>query len=84
MIIDHLIRMIREQAYIERERGCLDEYLCYEKKENGSFGAISGQHDDRLMTRAIGLFICFCEMDLPKIVQPVQPRVVRPVSVATI
>ena len=84
MIIDHLIRMIREQAYIERERGCLDEYLCYEKKENGSFGAISGRHDDRLMTRAIGLFICFCEMDLPKIVQPAQPRVVRPVSVATI
>ena len=84
MIIDHLIRMIREQAYIERERGCLDEYLCYEKKENGSFGAISGRHDDRLMTRAIGLFICFCEMDLPKIVQPMQPRVSRPISVATI
>ena len=84
MIIDHLIRMIRVQAYIERGRGCLDEYLCYEKKENGSFGAISGRHDDRLMTRAIGLFICFCEMDLPKIVQPAQPRVLRPVSVATI
>ena len=44
-----------------------------EKKPNGAFGAITGKHDDLLMTRAIGLHICFFEMDTPQIV----PRVGR-------
>lgn len=68
MIISTLIKVIRENLYTERDAKCLDEYLCYEKKPNGSFGAITGKHDDLLMTRAIGLHICFYEMDLPKFV----------------
>ena len=50
---------------MERDRDCLDEYLVYERRQNGSFGAIPGHHDDLLMTRAIGLYICFNEMDPP-------------------
>lgn len=73
MIISTLIKAIRENLYIERDINCLNEYLCYEKKPNGSFGAIVGKHDDLLMTRAIGLHICFYEMDIPKIV----PRIGR-------
>lgn len=69
MVIDHLVKMVREQAYVERNEECIHELLCYEKRQNGSFGAISGEHDDMLMTRAIGLFICFCEMPLPRIVE---------------
>lgn len=69
MIIDHQVKMVREQAYIERETEAIDEHLCYEKKQNGSFGAISGKHDDRLMTRAIGLFLCYNSMPLPKIIE---------------
>lgn len=38
------------------------------KKDNGAYGAISGQHDDVLMPRTIGLYICYREMDLPKII----------------
>ena len=72
MIISTLVKAIREQAYIERDRRCLDEYLTYEKKKNGAFGAIAGKHDDLLMTRAIGLHICFFEMDPPEIV-PLKP-----------
>lgn len=68
MIISTLVKVIREQMYIERDRRCLDEYLTYEKKKNGAFGAIAGKHDDLLMTRAIGLHICFFEMDPPEIV----------------
>lgn len=68
MIISTLVKVIREQAYVERDEGCLDEYKQYEKKPNGSFGAVLGMHDDKLMTRAIGLHICFFEMDVPKIV----------------
>ena len=36
----------------------------YEKKENGSFGAIAGKHDDVLITRMAGLHICY-ELPLP-------------------
>lgn len=67
MIISTLIKVVREGSYIERDERCLDEFITYEKKQNGSFGAIKGKHDDLLMTRAIGLHICFFEMDLPKI-----------------
>lgn len=65
MIISHLIKIIREGAYIERDQEAITEYLKYEKKPNGSFGSIPGTHDDILMTRAIGLYICYCEMPLP-------------------
>ena len=44
---------------------CLDEYLTYEQRPDGSYGAISGKHDDLLMTRAIGLHIAFNEMPPP-------------------
>lgn len=64
-IILNLQSVIRECLYIERDERCLHEYSVYEKKPNGSYGAISGEHDDLLMTRAIGLYICFCEMPLP-------------------
>ncbi len=65
MIISTLVKVVREALYIERDERCLDEYLCYERKQNGSFGAEQGKHDDLLMTRAIGLHICFFEMDRP-------------------
>lgn len=68
MVITSLQRVLREGLYVERDVRCLDEYLCYERKPNGSMGAISGKHDDLLMTRAIGLHICYNEMPLPRIV----------------
>lgn len=68
MIISTLVKVIREHLYTERDRRCLDEYLVYERKPNGAYGAIVGKHDDLLMTRAIGLHICFYEMDLPRII----------------
>ena len=54
---------------VEGDVRCLDEYRTYEKKKNGGWGAITGKHDDLLMTRAIGLHICFYEMEIPKIVK---------------
>lgn len=86
MIISTLVKVIREAMYIERDTRCCDEYIFYEKRQNGSFGAITGKHDDILMTRAIGLHICFYEMDVPKII-PVTPKIHRgrkkPISAAT-
>lgn len=68
MIISTLVKVVRERLYIERDSRCIDEMLTYERRQNGSYGAIIGRHDDLLMTRAIGLHICYFEMDLPKIV----------------
>lgn len=85
MIISTLIKCIREHLYTERDKRCLDEYLVYERKQNGSYGAIVGKHDDLLMTRAIGLHICFYEMDMPRLVLRGQSRVSKrkgPVSEA--
>lgn len=87
MIITTLIEVIRENMYIERDQRCLDEYINYEKKPNGAYGAIVGAHDDLLMTRAIGLHICFFEMPVPKIVMRVNefaPAKKKVVSAATI
>lgn len=68
MIITTLIKVLREHLYTERDRGCLDEYLTYERKQNGAYGAIIGKHDDRLMTRAIALHISLYEMPVPCII----------------
>ena len=87
MIISTLIKVVREHLYTERDERCLDEYVVYEKKQNGAFGAIMGKHDDLLMTRAIGLHICFFEMPIPTIVLRVKMRVPKKkkaVSAATI
>ena len=65
-IVATLVKVIREGLYTERDQNCLDEYLSYERRPNGSYGAIAGCHDDLLMTRAIGLHICFHEMDPPR------------------
>lgn len=88
VVIYNLKVVIRERLYIEREEACLDEYLTYIEKENNSFEAMEGYHDDRLMTRAIGMQICYHEMELPRIVKrniDINASLVnRPVSAATI
>lgn len=88
VVIYNLKVVIRERLYIEREESCLDEYLTYVETENNVFEAMEGYHDDRLMTRAIGMQVCYHEMELPRIVKRVKNinagLVQRPVSAATI
>lgn len=65
MVVSTLVQAVRQRLYVERDERCLNELLTYERRQNGSFGAIEGAHDDLLMTRAIGLHICFREMEIP-------------------
>lgn len=65
MVVSALVQAVREHLYVERDERCLNELLTYERRQNGSFGAIEGAHDDLLMTRAIGLHVCFREMEIP-------------------
>lgn len=69
VIIANLVRCLRDNSYVERDKRCLSEYMVYTKFQNGSFGAAKGHHDDLLMTRAIGLHICFNEMPMPRVIE---------------
>lgn len=71
-IIGNLIEAVREHSWIERESLCIDELAMYEKNEKGQFSAPAGEgnHDDMVMTTAIALWICFREMETPRIIAP--------------
>ena len=88
VVIYNLQVVIRGGLYVEREEACLDEYLTYVVTENNEFEAMEGYHDDRLMTRAIGMQVCLHEMDMPRIIERKEfaksSVVNRPVSAATI
>jgi hypothetical protein len=61
------VAILRDESYVERNEEALTEFSTYEKKQNGSYGATDGHHDDYVMARAIAMYICFCEMDIPTI-----------------
>ena len=69
VIIHNLKTIIREHLYTERDEGCLEEYAPYIETEKGGFEAMEGYHDDKLMTRAIGLQVCYHEMEIPCVVK---------------
>ena len=69
VIIYNLQEVVRQHLYVEREEECLNEYMTYIETEKGGYEAMEGYHDDRLMTRAIGMQICLHEMELPRIVK---------------
>lgn len=61
MLIAHQVRMLRESGYIEHDYDACYEHDVFERKPNGSYGAIEGHHDDILITRCIGTYICYTE-----------------------
>ena len=71
MIISNYVAILREKGYKERNQEALNEARVYEQKKNGSFGAKLGKHDDILMTRMIGCYICY-DLPIPIILEDVQ------------
>lgn len=67
VIILNLKMVVREHLYVEREEEALDEMLIYVETDKGGYEAMEGYHDDRLMTRAIGMQVSMYEMELPRI-----------------
>lgn len=57
MIITHMVQVVREGGYVERDGATVDELLAFRSTPDGRMGAAPGYHDDRLMTRAIALYI---------------------------
>lgn len=73
LIIDNLITMIDDHLYTEREEEALHEYNVYQRTEKGTLEAAEGHHDDRLMARAIGLYISQ-KMPMPRMVRKEQSK----------
>ena len=71
-IIGNLVECVREHTWIEHDVVCVEEMALYEKNEKGQFSAPPGEgnHDDVLMANAIGLWICFREMETPHFIIP--------------
>lgn len=65
-IINNLKIALRTDGYIEREPEALNEYSYYMQFPNGKYGNVPGKHDDRVMARAIALWVDK-EMDTPAI-----------------
>lgn len=71
-IISHMSDCIEARAWIEHSSVACDE-MSYYQKDGQQYEAAPGQHDDTVMTRAIGLWICFRKMDIPKLVEKRSP-----------
>lgn len=62
-IIKYMGQCIRDVLFIERNTEALKEYSYYMKFPNNKYGAIPGKHDDRVMSRAIGLYVSRFDWD---------------------
>ena len=49
MIITNLLGAFRDETFREREKEALNECDTFERKPDGSMGAVSGKHDDRVI-----------------------------------
>lgn len=56
-IVSIMTKGLREIGFIERDQRMLDECGWYELKQDGSYGAIDGQHDDIYMSSGICLWV---------------------------
>ena len=60
MVINFLLKALRDSLYIERCIETILELNVYELKENGKeMGAVEGNHDDRVMATAILVWVCY-------------------------
>ena len=71
MVINFLIKALRDSLYVERCLQTTHELDLYEIKENGrEMGAVEGNHDDRVMATAILVWVCY-NHPLPTPITPI-------------
>jgi len=61
LLVDVMVRVMREDGYVERDDETCDELQIYEVHEDGTFGNVVGKdnHDDLAMATMIGVFVCY-------------------------
>lgn len=57
LVVTAMNKGLRDMGFIERDVRMLNECGWYELKQNGSYGAIDGQHDDIYMSSGIALYV---------------------------
>ena len=72
-IVKYLAAAIRDRKYLEREEETLNEYSYFMQFPNGQYGNVPGKHDDRVMARAIALYVEH-EMPVPIVIIPKTPE----------
>ena len=67
-VIDNLEQYVDDMLWIEPDREMYHELRIYERHDDGSLGNIvgNGNHDDVLMSTAIGLWVSANDMDKPR------------------
>lgn len=82
MVIANLAACIRDKLWVEKSEYCCTELALYQKNEKGQFGAPPGEgmHDDEVMATAIGLWVCFCDMEDPRIIKKSNPARKKDIS----
>lgn len=68
LAFDHYTARLREREYVERSQEAVNEMGWFERKADGTIGAVIGKRDDRLICNAVGSYVAFEEMELPKII----------------
>lgn len=65
--IDNMVAMVDEALWDEPDSECYKEMRIYERKDDNSTGNIEGKdnHDDVIMSTAIGLYVSMKEMEKP-------------------
>lgn len=78
-IIGNLQWALREGMYIERCKDAVDEMKIFERHEDGSLGNVKGKnnHDDRVITRALGIHFCYQKMQTPRIVEASENHIAK-------
>ena len=66
MVCSHQQIVLHNDMYIERCLEAANEHDTFEVKPNGELGATEGSHDDRHITRAIGIWACYKHLPPPK------------------
>ena len=86
-VIDNLIACVDDKLYEEPDEEMYAELRIYERKEDGNMGNIEGKnnHDDVLMSTAIGLWVSMNDMNTPNWMRKENnKRILPPMSEATI
>lgn len=65
-IIHHLQTCVHDRSWVEPSEICCEELSMYIQHDGNKFDAPPKKHDDVLMATAIGLWVCFREMELPQ------------------
>jgi hypothetical protein len=78
MIMTNLSGAFRDDNFREREKEALDECDTFERKSDGSMGAVSGKHDDRVVATAGSFWLATKYVSLgPPILVPYIPETER-------